>query len=245
MSLPDLQLLTTENQRRFARCVLLKTAQWALDCRQYIPSATQFRAQLRVSLGEMEEGAREFAWAACAAGRTEGTLCLHCSAAEIHTDPAVAEIPAPKLIVTSPPYPGVHVLYHRWQVQGRRETPAPYWIANSLDGDGASFYTFGDRKQPELTSYYDAAFAAFSSIAKIAARETTVVQMIAFSDSSWQLPEYLTTMERAGFREILFRELSDTADGRLWRKIPNRKFYANQKGDTMSSKEVVLFHRPI
>lgn len=244
MSLPNLQLLTTENQRRFARCVLLKTAQWALDCRQDIPSAAQFRAQLLVSLGDMKEGAREYARVASPAGRRKATLCLHRSAADIHTDRFVAGMPAPKLIVTSPPYPGVHVLYHRWQVQGRRETPAPYWIANSLDGDGASFYTFGDRKQPKLTTYYDAAFAAFSSIAKIAKRDTTVVQMIAFSDTSWQLPEYLATMERAGFREVLFRDLSDSADGRLWRKIPNRKFYADQKGDTMSSKEVVLFHRP-
>jgi hypothetical protein len=39
-----------------------------------------------------------------------------------------------KLIVTSPPYPGVHVLYHRWHVDGRRETPAPYWIAGCNDG---------------------------------------------------------------------------------------------------------------
>ena len=28
----------------------------------------------------------------------------------------------PKLVVTSPPYPGVHVLYHRWQTWAGRES---------------------------------------------------------------------------------------------------------------------------
>ena len=245
MSLPNLRLLRTEGQRRFARCVLLRTAQWALDCRKDIPSAAKFRAELLASLDEMKDGACEYAAAIGTSARGTAALCLHRSAAEIHLDRDINGMAAPKLIVTSPPYPGVHVLYHRWQVQGRRETPAPYWIANSLDGDGASFYTFGDRKQPELTTYYDAAFAAFSSIAQIAKPDTTIVQMIACSDSSWQLPAYLGTMQRAGYREILFRGLSDAKDGRLWRTIPNRKFYADQKGETASSKEVVLFHRPV
>jgi hypothetical protein len=40
----------------------------------------------------------------------------------------------PKLVLTSPPYPGVHVLYHRWQVDGRKETPLPFMIAGKLDG---------------------------------------------------------------------------------------------------------------
>ena len=91
-------------------------------------------------------------------------------------------------------YPGVHVLYHRWQVQGRRETPAPYWIANIVDGNGASYYTFGDRHRAELDSYYDQALAAFSSIARISDANTIIVQMIAFSEPSWQLPRYLETM---------------------------------------------------
>ena len=53
---------------------------------------------------------------------------------------------APKLVLTSPPYPGVHVLYHRWQVDGRKEAPLPFMIANKLDGAGSSYYTMGDRK---------------------------------------------------------------------------------------------------
>ena len=57
---------------------------------------------------------------------------------------------APRLVLTSPPYPGVHVLYHRWQVDGRKEAPLPFMIANKLDGAGLSYYTMGDRKYPGL-----------------------------------------------------------------------------------------------
>lgn len=62
---------------------------------------------------------------------------------------------SPKLIQTSPPYPGVHVLYHRWQVDGRKEAPFPFMIANKLDGAGQSYYTMGDRKYPALKTYFD------------------------------------------------------------------------------------------
>ena len=40
------------------------------------------------------------------------------------------------------------MLYHRWQVDGRKEAPLPFMIANKLDGAGSSFYTMGDRKYP-------------------------------------------------------------------------------------------------
>ena len=84
----------------------------------------------------------------------------------IEADPLITSSPI-KLVLTSPPYPGVHVLYHRWQVEGRRETPTPYWITNMSDGNGASFYTFGDRGQNELHAHYAQALAAFSSIARV------------------------------------------------------------------------------
>ena len=59
-----------------------------------------------------------------------------------------------KLVLTSPPYPGVHVVYHRWQILGRKETPAPFWLANQRDGAGESHYLLGPRAEPELVTYY-------------------------------------------------------------------------------------------
>lgn len=149
----------------------------------------------------------------------------------------------PKLVVTSPPYPGIHVLYHRWQVDGRKETPAPFWIANKLDGDGASYYTMGDRKAHELRTYFDNLRQTLRSVAALCSTETTIVQVVAFSEPSWQLPRYLSVADDVGLREFFLPILRSEADGRLWRFVPNRKWYANQKGKTNGSQEVVLFHR--
>lgn len=241
--------LPGEKQQHFARCALLKTAQWALDSRIRIPTAKEFRRQICLYLDEMIDGARSYANAARSADRlyhvdnSFRTLCLYGSTIGIDTDERLSNKAAPALILTSPPYPGVHVLYHRWQVQGRKETPAPFWIANSLDGNGASFYTFGDRKKPDLVSYYQQAEAAFSSLARLINKKTIMVQMIAFSDPDWQLPEYLHVMKRAGFREIKYSTLSNSPDGRIWREIPNRKWYASQHDTTATSKEVIFFHK--
>jgi hypothetical protein len=76
-------------------------------------------------------------------------MVLNRSATGIEEDARLANCAAPKLILTSPPYPGVHVLYHRWQVDGRKEAPLPFMITNKLDGAGSSYYTMGDRKFPE------------------------------------------------------------------------------------------------
>jgi hypothetical protein len=249
LALAHVRELPAGKQQRFARCVLLRTAQWALDCRTNIPSAEQFRQQFLVYLNEMIAAARKYARAVWCVERTYDLsglfriLCLNRSAIKLETDKRLKGKPAPALILTSPPYPGTHVLYHRWQIQGRKETPAPFWIADSVDSNGASFYTFGDRKRPGLTTYFEQARAAFDSLAQIADDKTMLVQMVAFPDPSWQLREYLSMMRKSGFREISFRSLSNSSDGRIWRHVPNRKWYANQQGDTGTSREVVLFHR--
>jgi hypothetical protein len=70
-----------------------------------------------------------------------------------------------------------------------------------------------------------------------------VVQMVAFPDPTWQLPQYLDVMQDAGFAETIIPAFANSDDGRMWRCVPNRKWYADQKGAIGSSKEVVLFHR--
>ncbi len=249
LALAQVDQLPQERQRQFARCVLLKTAQWALDRRDEIPSAAIFREQFLKHFCEMIEGARRFADAAKSADLQIGlrdslsSLCLHRSAMGIEQERRIQDKPAPKLILTSPPYPGVHVLYHRWQIHGRQETPAPFWIADCLDGSGGAFYTLGDRKQKELTTYFDQVQAAFTSLSQIADDHTWVVQMVAFSNSTWQLAKYLDAMAKAGFAEVKMPVFANSPDGRVWRSVPNRKWYARQQGETPSSKEVVLFHR--
>jgi hypothetical protein len=247
LALSHLKELRILRQRRFAQCVLLRTGQWALDCRTTVPSAKQLRQQFLDFLAEMIVGAKRYREALTdtssvpqAAGPT---LCMTRSAVGVESDQALRRTFPPALILTSPPYPGVHVLYHRWQVQGRRETPAPFWVVGCPDGNGASYYTFGDRKRRGLEPYYDHLLRAYSSLARISNNSTMLVQLVAFSDPSWQLPKYLTVLREAGFKEMKFTAVANSGDGRIWRCVPHRKWYADRRGQTTSSNEVVLFHR--
>jgi DNA modification methylase len=248
IALGQLAMLKTSEQKSFARCAVLKTAQWALDCKKEIPSVAAFRSRFKQNFNQMREAAQLFSSVAREADRQSGksqfrTIALKRSAIGLEQERNITQAGPPKLILTSPPYPGVHVLYHRWQIQGRRETPAPFWIANCLDGSGSSYYTMGDRKQRGLKDYYDGIRESYKSLSRISDENTVVVQLVAFSEPSWQLPKYLKAMLEAGFSESMLNGHKGSNDSRLWRDVPNRKWYAQQKGATPSSREVILIHK--
>lgn len=182
--------LQSDKLEAFGRCVVLSTAQWALDGRKTLPSISAFRNKLTENATEMIRGAYDLSTAVRKYSHRPTVQIINRSAAGLENDKKLGH-QAPRLVLTSPPYPGIHVLYHRWQVDGRKEAPLPFMIANKLDGAGSSYYTMGDRKYPELKTYFDNIHASMSSIAKIADSDTTIVQMVAFSDPSWQLPRYL------------------------------------------------------
>jgi hypothetical protein len=234
--------LGTPRLEAFGRCVVLRTAQWALDGRSKKTSIDDFRRILGETALDMILGARELRASVKANGRQHVTI-LRRSAAGIEHDATMNALRAPRLIVTSPPYPGVHVLYHRWQVDGRKEAPLPFMIANKLDGAGSSYYTMGDRKNRGLATYFENIKATMSSVSAIADANTVIVQMLAFSEASWQLPQYLECMEAAGLGEVFLPILKGQADGRIWRNVPGRRWYSEQRGATPGSKEVVLLHR--
>jgi hypothetical protein len=233
--------------RALVRCIILRTAQWALDGRKNLPSMSEFRAALGVYADEMIDGAWELRRAVEALPQ-RGKMPVHCikgSAADLSEYFASIRLRKPKLILTSPPYPGIHVLYHRWQIDGRKETPAPFWIANKLDGAGSSYYTMGDRKYPELATYFTQLKTALTSIASICDQNTVVVQVVGFSDPIWQLDQYLAVNKAAGLIEVLPPAIPGLRDGRVWRNVPNRKWHADQLGEIPASQEVVLFHRRV
>jgi hypothetical protein len=234
--------LRTPRLEAFGRCAVLRTAQWALDGRSKATSVDEFREFLSELAKQMVEGARELRVAVKENGRYPVTV-LHRSAAGLEHDERLLSTQAPRLVLTSPPYAGVHVLYHRWQVDGRKEAPLPFMIANRLDGAGSSYYTMGDRKHPELRTYFENIKATMSSVAALADKRTVIVQMVAFSEPSRQLPQYHETMEECGLREIRLPVLRNERDGRLWRSVPSRRWYSDQRGDTPASQEVVLIHR--
>jgi hypothetical protein len=226
----------------FGRCAVLRTAQWALDGTRKHTSIDEFRTALGEIATQMIEGARELRIAVRENGRHPVTI-LHRNAAGLEDDERLTEMGAPRLILTSPPYPGVHVLYHRWQVDGRKEAPLPFMIANKLDGAGSSYYTMGDRRYPDLRTYFEKIKATMSSVAALADKRTIIVQMLAFSEPRWQLQRYLQTMEEVGLTEVFLPALSKEADGRLWRSLPSRRWYSQQRGETPGSQEVVLIHQ--
>lgn len=235
--------LRSSKSEALARCVVLRTAQWALDGRKVLPSVSRFRDMLLSYAREMVDGARQLRNSVRSSTKTPSIVCLHRPTAGLEADVALRKCGPPRLVLTSPPYPGVHVLYHRWQVDGRKETPAPFWIANRLDGDGAAYYTLGDRKARALRTYFDNLREALRSLATVCDRNTIIVQMVGFSEPSWQLPRYLSIADDVNLAECFLPTLEDIGDGRLWRAVPNRKWYADQRGETNGSREVVLFHR--
>lgn len=238
--------LREQKLEAFARCAILRTAQWALDGRKTLPSLEEFRIALGNTIAEMLVGAKELRDVVANGGSDLPTIeVINRSAAGLETDARLLNRSAPRLVLTSPPYPGVHVLYHRWQVDGRKEAPLPFMIANKLDGAGSSYYTMGDRGHPGLKTYFDNIRATMSSVAALADNDTLIVQMVAFAEPGWQLPRYLDTLEEAGLVETFLPSLSSTGDGRLWRSVPGRRWYSDQRGETPGSKEVVLLHRKV
>lgn len=240
-----LQLANELNDRsieRYYRCALLKTGQWALDSRKEIPSASEFRKKFKNNVQNICESAISFTDEVNKINSQfenfdiPRTTCLNQSVEELNNIDLFKK-EKPKLILTSPPYPGIHILYHRWQVLGRRETPAPFWIANSLDGEGSSYYTLGNRQQDGLIDYFENIKEAFKAISKVCAPETLIIQMLAFSNPDWQMPKYLEVMKSVGLREIILDS------SRIWRDIPNRKWYTQNKRSNASSREVILLHK--
>lgn len=240
VALEQIDQLQSENLSDFMRCVVLRSMQLSLDGRRNIMTIDEVRSKISSHFREMALDMLALQEELPSSSLAQPPILEKCNAADLHTNSSVMGMGTPKLVVTSPPYPGVHVLYHRWQVRGRRETAAPYWIANKLDGDGERYYTLGNRHEKELKTYFENLKSVFSSISKTIGCDTTVVQMVAFSEPDWQLPKYLEVMENSGLTEIV-PALGD--EQRIWRDVPNRKWHAERQTRREGSREVVLFHR--
>ena len=244
-ALSSIGLLRFPRQRRFARCVLLRVGQWALDGRQHLPSTDEIRKKIVAEITDMLNGLREFEIAARSAGvhknKITGNRTLVSGSFSDPGNILLNKVSGtPKLVLTSPPYPGVHVLYHRWQVFGRRETPAPYWLADLRDGHGASHYTMGSRSSLGLRNYFDSLRRGFEMLRLVLSPDTIVVQLVAFSEATTQLPLYLDTLFAAGYEELHLQDLQTS--GGYVRMVPNRKWYTNGR-DGDANREVLLVHR--
>jgi len=234
-------------QQAFARCALLRLGQWALDGRERsTPRRGKLASHLAIIIDGMITGLSDLVAECARAGVRKRRILsrrilINASAAELAAlRPLSALDRRPRLVFTSPPYPGVHVLYHRWQHRGRKETPAPYRIAAVIDGKPSSYYTAGSRTPTGLDRYFATIEEAFRAVHAVTSQGVTVVQIVGFSRPKAQVSRYLTAMERAGFEPWT---LSNGDDIRLSRQVHNRKWYHRVRHQRAGGSELLFIHR--
>lgn len=241
LALGSIDALPTDASRQFVRGVLLNAAQWALNGKRTPTDVSAFRTRLQETTREMLVGLSDLALR-----RSQPSLppaLIHDSAENLLGHEPFRGGRRADLVVTSPPYPGIHVLYHRWQVDGRKETAAPYWLAGCSDNQGNAFYNFADRRAGAGDSYFAQSLKTLQGIRQSMRNGGVMVQMLGFARPARQLRQYLDNMAAAGFREVrLDRDVGYRAHRRIWRQVPGRRWHANMKGRLDSAREVVLLH---
>lgn len=144
-----------------------------------------------------------------------------------------------KLIITSPPYPGINISYSRWQIHGRRNTTLPYLVLGIPVPENKSIFNFQSPRNKTYNLYFDKLKTIFKSIKKICSKNTIILQLVAFNHENGLFEKYLKTLEDCGFKEMKLKK-----KGRVWREVPNRSWQAKfVKGNIPASNEVLLLHK--
>lgn len=234
-------------QRRFARCALIRSGQLTLDCQSRIPSIDEVKTTFGRLLRNMIAGLNEFVTVAQSNDIPKNKITsmrqifLGSTAGSVIDKIQSLTTAKPTLVLTSPPYPGIHVLYNKWQILGRRETITHYRLAELKDGHGESFYTMGGRKQRGSDIYFETLFQALVNLRKLVSPSAIVVQLVAFPDEEFLRSRYLSTMNQAGF-DPLDSSNSGISDC-ITRMVPNRRWYAYYHEKQGSSRETLMIHR--
>lgn len=234
--------LPLPRQRELARALLVHVGQWGLDGRQAPVRPERLREELDRAFRDHLVGLR----ALTAEAREHGLRPSALLRRRIlrHGDAAAVASGRPwnrlagrfRLVLTSPPYPLVHVLYHRWQVRGRTETGLPYWLSDLRDGVGEAFYTMGGRSAKGESLYFQTIVKAYSGIRRLLLPDARVVQLVSFRAPERQLSTYLDSMDRAGYEAV---EAEPTR-----REVPNRRWYYRVQPERGPAHEYLLIHRP-
>jgi DNA modification methylase len=235
--------LGSARQQAAARAVVLDAAQRAIDGRAQSMPGSHVPELIQASLQSLVEGVKDLMDAVREDGRRPSSLLNHrvirCGDVSMVARSRGTNRLSGRaaLVVTSPPYPGVHVLYHRWQVGGRSETPLPYWIADQNDGLGPKHYTMGGRSLIGVDRYFRLVEEAWTSVQRLLRPGALVVQLVAFTDVTSQMPRYLEAMHRAGFAR------AEDLEPDSWRVVPNRRWYYRVDPRREQARETLLVHR--
>lgn len=227
---------------KLLRAFALSSGQWALDGRKRIPSKDEFLDRFEFVAQHFSSNITSFSqacqerwgsssWHHFAQRRIgDSRLVLHREGSSGNKFDG---------LVTSPPYPGVHMLYGKWQILGRKETRAPQWIVGAKDLLQDSDFTLGPRRSSE-EEYFRAITEVFEATRPLLKDGALSVHMVGFSKPESQVMNYVKSVEAAGFREVNIAD-SESSDGRIWRSVPSRKFYAQSNNAAANtSKEVCL-----
>jgi hypothetical protein len=247
-ALLDFSREVTTLQERVSRQVVLKSSQWAFDVKSEIPTFGEFVEHLNNDAVHVVDVCHAFSdqltdeWGR---GWRHFTSIVHKGdSAGVLRRKLLEGAEKADAVITSPPYPGVHVLYGRWQVYGRRETDLPHWILGTHPNLSEGSYTMHARREPDNATYFKSLGEVMSATRKLVRRDALMIQMVGFSKPRAQLETYLKSVSAAGFRELKSKRLATSSDGRLWRSVPSRRWYANANvRRTGTSNEVVLMFR--
>lgn len=230
-------------RRLFAKAVLLRTGQWVVQQQESPPPDAEVRQKLLFNIERLASAIGELTAQAHQAGTPRNELTAHRrvllrTAIGLDSERRLEDLRGRiQLAVTSPPYPGVHILYHRWQLRSRRETAAPYWMIDAQDGRGPSYYTLGGRSQTGLENYFRSIQAFLESLRPLLAENGHVCMLLAFRDPKQHLPMFLKAARDASYKT--------PADPLLWREVPNRRWYARRQIDQSAAREVLIILQPL
>jgi hypothetical protein len=228
--------------RQLAQLIVLRTGQVCFDCREKPPSPHHLKRVFLKTAYETIEKVEIYS-ARCAEFKIANghgqPLQVLCTDAEKITQILGDKIESISLVLTSPPYPGVHVLYHRWQFRGRKEISLPYTIAGLENGASESHYTLGSRQERENDTYFSRLLQIFTNLNNALTPGTPIAQVVAFSRPETQLNKYLEGMRMAGFSEI---KSLNKGKPIVQRTIPNRRWYIRTGSIQSSMCEYLLLH---
>ena len=233
--LKNLKKIKNKKKKDFLKLLLLRCLHSTLHDKRPIADFHVFRRKIRSNSLDMSQGMQDYPINSKLKFRLYNKSASSCDKIkELKTKKV-------KLILTSPPYPGINIPYARWQIHGRRNTTLPYLVLGFKIPENKSIFNFQNPRNQNLNIYFDTMKRIFTSLRKISSKKTILLQLVAFNNEKGVFKKYLKTMNECGFKEIKLKQ-----NGHIWRKVPSRSWQARYvKGDIPTANEVLLAHKII
>ena len=235
-----LKFLKNKKSKELANILLLRVIKRAINTSARVPKIAHVKNITIKYFRELLKDVRDFR-SYCIKNKVKINKITNYDVRDLQNKYSFKKLKNLDAVITSPPYPGVHIRYDRMQLNGTKVTDIHYLISQTSNKKGVNSYTFSDRTSLLDKKYFNMIRESFESIYEIASKDTYVIQLIGFKKKEL-LNKYLLTMELAGFKEISI-SVNNKKINRLWRKVKNRSFHAELKGDLDASNEVLLIHK--